>query len=242
MQFAFVYAALGVILVGSFAAFAVFGLWPGLHPSTKWSSWKPQSGRPLVMAKEIANYVAPKYRFANGGQLVAAVASAPAVTAGAQNIGIVAVSTRSKTGAKQSVRPLAPGTTVMYTLCGLGSRCAIATGKPTVPRGRLVRREGLEMALYTFKYIRPVDTVLIYVPPAQGAPSAPILYFTRESLSSRLDLPLNETLPLATPPRAGQDNPTEAAALDALTLPHLYASGLVELQIGGALLALVHVA
>ena len=40
----------------------------------------------------------------------------------------------------------------------------------------------------------------------------------------------------------GPDNPTEAAVLDALTLPHLYASGLVQLQIGGALLALVHVA
>ena len=195
------------------------------------------------MAKEIANHVAPQYRFVNGGQLVAAVASAPAVTAGTATVGIVAVSTRSRTGGKESVSQLDPGTTVMYTLCGLGTHCAIASGKATVERGQLIRREGLEVALYTFKYISSVNSVLIYVPPAQqaGAPSAPVLYFTRESLSGRLALPLNETLPLATPPRAGQGNPTEAAVLDALTLPHLYASGLIQLQIGGALLALVHV-
>jgi hypothetical protein len=244
LQFVLVYAALGLILVGSFAAFAVFGLWPGIHPSTKWSSWRPHSADPVMMAKDIANHVAAPYRLANGGQLVAAVASAPAVTAGTQTVGIVAVSTRSKTGGKESVAQLLPGATVMYTLCGLGIHCAIATGTPTSTRGQLVRREGLEMALYTFKYIPAVESVLIYMPPAQaaGAPAAPVLYFTRESLSGRLDLPLNQTLTLATPPRAGQVNPTEGALLDALTLPHLYASGLVQLQVGGALLALVHLA
>ena len=39
---------------------------------------------------------------------------------------------------------LLPGETVMYTLCGLGARCAIATGTPSVSRGRLIRREALE--------------------------------------------------------------------------------------------------
>jgi hypothetical protein len=84
--------------------------------------------------------------------------------------------------------------------------------------------------------------VLIYAPPgpvAQGAPAAPVLYFTRESLSGRLSLPLTATLPLATPPRAGQSDPAEQGMLDALTLPHFYASGLIELQVGGALLTLV---
>jgi hypothetical protein len=241
-QFALVYAALGLILVGSLCALIVFGLRPGFSSSPKWSSWKPPSGRPIVVAKEIADYVGPKYRLANGGQLLAVVASAPAVTAGTQTVGIVAVSTQSKTGGKQSVNQLEPGATVMYTLCGLGSHCAIATGKPTVARGELVRREGLEVALYTFKYISTVDSVLIYVPPSgqAGAPAAPLLYFTRESLSGRLDLPLKATLPLQVPPRAGQQDPAEASVLDALTLPHLYASGLIQLQVGGALLALIH--
>jgi len=245
LQFAFVYGALGLILVGSLAALVVFGLRPGFSSSPKWSPWKPQPGPPLTMAKEIANYVGPRYRFPDGGQLLAVVSSAPAVTAGTDTIGIVAVATRSQTGGKQTVDELAPGSAVMYTLCGLGTHCAIATGKPTVARGQLVRREGLEAALYTFKYIPAVNSVLIYVPPGpavKGAPSAPLLYFTRESLSGRLDLPLDETLPLKNPPRAGQPDPTESALLDALTLPHFFASGLIELQVGGALLTLVHAA
>jgi hypothetical protein len=242
LRFALVYGALGLILVGSIAALAVFALWPGIHPSTKWSSWKPPSGTPIAMAKEIADHVGPEYRFVNGGQLVAVVASPPAVTAGTQNIGIVAVSTLSKKGGKQDVSQLPPGTTMMYTLCGLGTHCAIASGKPTLLRGQLVRREGLEVALYTFKYLPGIDSVLIYVPPAVGGPTAPVLYFTRESLSGRLDIPLKQTLPLKAPPRAGQADPTEGAVLDELTLPHLFDSGLTELQVGGALLTLTHLA
>ena len=239
-RFMLVYGVLGLILVGSFAALVVFGLRPGLGSSATWSPWRPAAGSPIVMAKEIADYVGPNYKFANGGQLLAVVPSPPAVTAGTQTIGIVAVSTRSTNG-KQNVSEIDPGTAVMYTLCGLGNHCAIATGTPSVARGALVRREALEVALYTFKYIPAVNTVLIYVPPSgvAGAPPSPLLYFTRQSLSGRLVLPLKSTLPLQTPPRVGQNDPTEKALLDALTLPHFYASGLIELQVGGALLALV---
>jgi hypothetical protein len=239
-KFVFVYGVLGLIAAGSLGAFVIATT--GLTSPAKWSSWKPSSGPTLVMAKEIADNVAPKYRLASGSQLLAVIPSAPAVTSGTHTVGIVAVATRSRVGGKQTVSQLTTGHSVMYTLCGLGARCAIATGKPSVARGELVRREGLELALYTFKYIPSVDSVLIYVPPAQapGAPMAPILYFTRDSLSGRLATPLQQTLPLATPPRAGQTDPAEIGVLDALTLPHLYASGLVQLQVGGALLALVH--
>jgi len=242
LRFTIVYTTLGLILVGSLTAFVVFGLRPGLGSSVKWSSWTPPPGHPLAVATEIADYVGPQYRFANGGQLLAVVPSAPAVTAGTQTIGIVAVATRTPTGGKQNVSQLDPGTAVMYTLCGLGNHCAIATGTPSVQRGALVRREGLEVALYTFKYIPSVNSVLIYVPPSgvPGAPVSPLLYFTRESLSGRLDLPLAATLPLRTPPRVGQNDLREKPILDALTLPHFYASGLIQLQVGGALLALVH--
>jgi len=244
VRFLIVYVALGLVLVGSFAALIVFGLRPGFSSSPKWSSWKPHSGRLPIMAREIAEHVAPEYKFANGGQLVAVVASAPAVTAGTQNIGIVAVSTRLPNG-KQHVQQLTPGATEMYTLCGLGSHCAIAAGKPSLSRGRLVRREGLELALYTFKYVPAVDSVLVYLPPVQvassaltAAPATTLLYFTKESLSGRLDLPLSSTLLRKNPPPAGTDAPEETALIDGLTVPHLFSAGLVQLQAGGALLVL----
>ena len=54
--------------------------------------------------------------------------------------------------------------------------------------------------------------------------------------------PLRKTLPLAIPPPSNQDDPTEAATIAALTLPHLYTSGLTQLQVGGALLILSQIA
>src|ERR1700730_16087668 len=70
VRFTLVYGALGLILVGSLAALVVFCLRPGLGSSTTWSSWRPPAGHPIVVAKEIADYVGPKYKFANGGQLL----------------------------------------------------------------------------------------------------------------------------------------------------------------------------
>ena len=56
----------------------------------------------------------------------------------------------------------------MFSLCGLGQSCAIATGKASVERGTLVRREILELALYTFKYVGGVNHVIAFMPPARG--------------------------------------------------------------------------
>lgn len=242
VRFALIYTALGLILVGSLAAFVVFALRPGFSSSPAWSSWKPPSGRLPVMAKAIADHVAPKYRLATGGQLVAVVASAPAVTAGTQNVAIDAVAIRSRANGNQSVRRLEVGKSEMYTLCGLGNDCAIASGQPSFARGRLVRREGLEVALSTFKYVPAVDSVIVFMPPALGSTVRTALFFERQNLSSLLDRPLKETLPLATPPRAGQDDRIEAGVIDALTLPKLYMWQLIQLQVGGALIALTPIA
>ena len=53
----------------------------------------------------------------------------------------------------------------MYSLCGLGASCSIATGTPSVERGELVRREILELALYTFKYVGGIENVIAFMPP-----------------------------------------------------------------------------
>ena len=44
---------------------------------------------------------------------------------------------------------LVDGDGVLYRLCGLGPNCAIAKGKPSAERHLLLRREALELALYT---------------------------------------------------------------------------------------------
>ena len=129
----------------------------------------------------------------------------------------------------------------MYTLCGLGMHCSIASGQPSLTRGRLVHREGLEAALYTFKYVPAIESVIVFMPPAKGATSTTVLYYQKENLSGVLSHPLGKTLPLAIPPRSDREDATEAPTIDALTLPHLYTSTLTQLQAGGALLVLTPV-
>src|SRR5262249_18371414 len=69
-RFVAVYAALGIVLIGSIVAFVVFALRPTISPAKAWSSWRPSSGRTPAVAKQIADHVAPKYRLAKGSQIV----------------------------------------------------------------------------------------------------------------------------------------------------------------------------
>jgi hypothetical protein len=238
-RFIAVYAALGLVLVGSIVAFVVFALRPTISPAKAWSSWRPSSGRTPAVAKQIADHVAPRYRLSQGGQLVAIVPSAPAVTAGTQNVAINAVAIRQPQSGTTDVKQLSPGKTEMYSFCGLGEHCAIATGQPSQTRGQLVRREALETALYTFKYVPVIDSVIVFMPPRRDMPNqTTVLFFERERLSSRLKMPLSDTLPLRKPPSSDTYNSVEAATIDGLTLPSLYTSNLTQLQSGGALLVL----
>ena len=49
------------------------------------------------------------------------------------------------------------GNGLMYTLNGLGPKGSVRGGKPSEERHLLLRREALELALYTFRYINDVD-------------------------------------------------------------------------------------
>ncbi len=239
-RFLIVYAALGAILVASLVVLIGFGLRPGFGKSAAWSSWKPRRGSLEVMTKEIADHVAPKYRLASGAQIAAVVPSAPTVTAGTESIAIAAVAVRSPHGVTD-VHIVSPTTTAMYTLCGLGYHCSIATGTPSLTRGQLVHREGLETALYLFKYVRQLQSVLVFMPPARGATATTVLYYRKEDLARPLSRPLAKTLPLAVPPRSDDPDRLEANTIAALTYPHLYTSQLTQLQPGGALLVLTPV-
>jgi hypothetical protein len=242
-RFMLIYAGLGIVLAASIIGLVVYALKPAVGSSDgAWSSWRPSGGRTAAVAKEIADHVAPQYHLAHGGQLVAVVPSAPAVTAGTENIAINAVAVRSSQSGNTDITQLSPGTTEMYSLCGLGQRCSIATGKPSLRRGQLVRREALETALYTFKYLPAIKSVIVFMPPRKDLPDQrTVLFFQRDNLAPRLAMPLAETLPLSKPPSPNVKSTIEDGTIDALTLPVLYNSSLTQLQAGGALLVLTPV-
>ena len=77
----------------------------------------------------------------------------------------------------------------MYKLCGLGNLVLDPRGKPTVARGQLLRREALELALYSFHYLDGVDSTLVLLPPRADGKAAAAVFLeqgdVRGALGSR---------------------------------------------------------
>ncbi len=128
-----------------------------------------------------------------------------------------------------------------FKLCGRGKDCSITPGRPTETRGQLIRREALQLALYTFKFDPQIDSVAIYLPPPPHAgPSRTLLYLQRDQLARQISKPLDQTLALATPPLPDVPDRTEQETIDRLTLPNLFAFSMTRIQDGGVELVLSH--
>jgi hypothetical protein len=238
-RFVLVYTALGIILAAALTGLIVLVIAPGHRAAPPWSTWKPPSGSSQKVAAAIADHVARRYRLSEtGGQLAAVIAGPPQVTSGTQNIAIKAVAVRKAPQSNTGIAIYGTDRTKDYTLCGLGARCSIAGGKATVPRGLLVRREALELALYTFKFVPSIDSIAAFMPPPPGQTSSSILYLDKTDLEDQLHQPLDKTLPLDTPPLPTAADKPEQATIDKLTLPHMFTYKLTALQTGGAALVL----
>jgi hypothetical protein len=187
------------------------------------------------MARAIAKHVANEYKLnKKGTQLVAVVSGRPTVTADTHKISISTITV--KQGGGDNVVPT--NATWSEQLCGLGTACSIDTGQATEDRGRLVRREALEVALYTFKFVPTIDSIVAFMPPPPGKPPTTLIYMQKDNFAKQLSQPLAATLPLATPPLPTSPDPTEKATIDKLTLPMVYTFKVQQLQDASAVLIL----
>lgn len=236
-RFGVVYAALGLVLGVAIAGFIVLAVQPGKAPEAAWSSWRPE-GDSQEEAQQIADYVAPRYRLPSGRQLVSVQATPPRV----QDVPIGAIAIQSSpSGARysgNSIPVFAADNSVVYILCGLGQDCAIEEGTPSAERLRLLRREGLELALYTFRYLDGKDSVVAFLPPKSGEKPSFALFFQRGELAPELKQPLSATLPDPAPPLQDQISPTEVGTIDRLTAPRLFRYSFLQGQDGTAFLVL----
>jgi hypothetical protein len=78
-------------------------------------------------------------------------------------------------------------------MCGLGQACSLSQGKPSVERAFLLRRAGLELALYSLRYL-DVKQVVVVLPPPPGRISTVALYYRKADVASELDRPLTASL------------------------------------------------
>jgi hypothetical protein len=233
----------------------------------KWSSWAPTDSGSLG-TREIADHIAPLYRISGTDQLdvvtvvnLQSAATAPTTSAASST-------SSSSSGLQVAVRAdpsksavsLLNGKTVAYNLCGVGSpNCVIGVGKASTDRLLLLRREALELALYTFKYIGGAQNVVAILPPGrttQGCsgicpkpntktttkPLNMAILFVHDELAPWLGRPLSDTLPLQFPPAVPQlslwRQTPEASLVDQITARGLFSERLSSAQDGSNLIVL----
>jgi hypothetical protein len=265
------FLSLTVVLVGlalGAVAVAISMLATGSNstPVGKWSDWRPPDTG-IQGASDIADHIAPFYRLSGVDQLaiVSVVhlgnANGTSSTTGATSGLQVAIPT-TQPGTSSSSSPtsglgLLGGNTIAYNLCGAHSTdCSIGIGTPSSDRLLLLRREALELALYTFKYVSGADNVLAILPTSHpitnrltptphSAPTTKPVYlallFEHQELQPFLDQPLAATFQQF-PPMLGEmaiwKQTTEAALVDQITARGMFAEQIEHAQDGSSVMVL----
>lgn len=193
----------------------------GSSTASTWSFFKPTADSEFQRTRQIARFVGTRYQTNDGQQLVRVIGGPPAV----QDTPVSEFLIRDGS----SEEKIGAGKAIMYILCGTGTDCALPGTASSSADQRLVRREALELALYTMRY-NDVDPVVALLPPdAQGQPGGAVL-LRRDDLKAQLDRPLTQTLPTGKAPSALGITDLEGATIDYLTLTNKF---LYEFQSAG---------
>ncbi|MSO94627.1 MAG: hypothetical protein EXQ81_02385 [Thermoleophilia bacterium] len=249
-RFAAVYLVLALCAGIAVGALVVLLARPGAAPDPIWSAWQP-AGSDTAKARQIADRITRTYRLENGEQLVVALGGPPSVvTGGDESSNAFRVSTiviRPDTSAgvqeEDDFEVIEVKGAHQFVLCGLGHACSIAYGTPSPERHSLLRREALELALYTFRYSESVESVAVFLPPPPSSPKseptaeATAVFLRRGDVAEEVRLPLRTTLEPATPP-IGQMTSADLASVNRLTRPNLYTYEYQQAQDGSAILVL----
>ena len=203
-----------------------------------WSLWEPRPASVAATTKAIAGHVAAEYRLDAAGARLVNVSDGPPRSPNDANRPLSTVNVLSFThGKADALHTYTAASTWTYKLCGRGPLCSLP-GTPTKTRGRLVRREALELALDTFAFAPAISAVVVYLPPAVGTLPTSALYFERSQLGNELRQPLTKTLRRGMPPLPWDEDASEARKIDALTLSRMYSYIVTQLGDGTASLQL----
>jgi hypothetical protein len=233
-RFGFVWGALVGIAACAAAALGLLIAAPresGPVLAANWSAWEPDSAQMVEGAGDIAAHVGLQYKVDGGGQL-ATVRSSSLELAG-QDIGV-------------AVRPTGQepvfmeGEGLLYFLSGLGPGGRLPVVKAKKKRERLLMREALELALYSFRYLEDVTMVAVLLPEtadaaaseATGTTAAPetnAVFFRPGDLLKQLQVPLAATLSPKTP-SPSTITETEAARIESLTLRNRFVASVQQLE------------
>ena len=215
-----------------------------LRDTARWSEWRP-TATGVEAAEQIADHVGDEYRLPSGRQL-ALVDGGPMQLAGLP----VTIAIQQPLAKGGDIDIVDDGVGVMYRLCGtdpddVTEDCALP-GEPSEDRLMLLRREALELALYSFRYLG-VSEAVVMLPPAvdknapalngqatsaaatalsSDDPPAPstALFFQRDQadVQRALSRPLTATLASKAPSVATVTRSSDAGAVQTLTKTKAY--------------------
>lgn len=242
-RFALIYLVLAGVAGAAIGATIVLVERGSPAPAPPWSEWEPVGSSERRVA-QIADHVPRPYRLPSGNQITSAVPgppSAPAADGTLVRMRAVLVHPQTSQGQSEAsdIDVIDARSTMMYILCGVGGpACAIQEGEPTPERDALLRREALELALYTFKYVDDVESVVVLLPPRPAQQLATAVFLERSDVRSELARPLDETLTAPVVPDIGAIPADELSAIDRVTRPRLYAYQYESAQDGSPLMVL----
>lgn len=208
-----------------------------LKAGPAWSPWSPNAASGTEAANQIASHVGAQYKLPNGHQLVGVVGGPLEV----QQVPVtIAIQQPAAQGGK--VDFLDDGAGVLYRMNGIGTADSRIPGRPSTNRHMLLRREALELALYSFRYLGVSKAVVLFPPSvratrsattgklvqSKAAPTALLFRRDQSDMQSALVHPLASTLATETPSVSGVTRSPDARAVAALTNTKAYTYKLQE--------------
>ena len=237
MRFALAYLALAALAGAAVGAAVVLTDRPA-DEERAWSEWQP-TGASGQYPTQIADHVSSRYRDAQNRKLVTAFAGPPEI--GRERL--LGVAIEADTGLPEDAAVDGLGKSVMYQLCGGGESCAFRDATLDAERLLLLRREALELALYSFAYVDDLDSVIALLPPfgdqaQQESTRTLALFFRRGDLRPQLEAPLAATLPDASAETAAPLGTRRSLALERLTRDRVFEFSFARIQTGSPILLL----
>jgi hypothetical protein len=234
-----VYVLLAAVAGAGIGAFVVLMDRGAPAEPPAWSEFEPVGSAERKVA-QIGEQVSDRYRLEDGSPLgrvtYAGPPTLPSQEGAPLEVRALVVETRAAAVTADDYDTVPANSTIMYILCGLGDGCALQS-QPTIEVGALLRREALELALHTFKYVDDSDSVLVLLPPAPGGSTVSV-YVERSDVRSALDKPLQETLTARTTPGVGEMTAAELRTVTDLTRARLYQFRPLQAQDGSLLMIL----
>jgi hypothetical protein len=226
LRFGLIYVLLAAVVGAGVGSFIVLSTGADPPEEPAWSAWQP-TGSKLAMVRQIADRIPKSYRAENGSQLTVSLVSPLAVPTAQGDLPVRAVFVRPDTSKglaeEDDIARYDGGNVVSFGLCGATSKEQCELGSLSAERFTLLRRQALELSLYTLKYVDDIDSVVVFMPPTPKGESNGTVFLRRSDVTDELDQPISSLLPTAKP-QVGALNPLEEGQILRLTQPRTYAA------------------